>query len=146
MYLLQRRATWPSGGYRNFQEAFLATLALLDFRVIVWRDDEHQRRFDRAMTRLRELQAEGAPGADQLPLAMHPATISGYYTDIQNALLLHLFVRIEMPSDGVAQIIVDRATAQALLDRIYKVSPEAQEILRQIAEAFMAPLPTQAVR
>lgn len=146
MYPLQRRAVSRSNGYRNFQEAFIATLALLGHKTVVWRDNEHHRRFHCAMTRLRELQSQGVPGAEQLPRAMHPTAVNGFYRDIQNALMMQLLVRIEMPSDGVAEIMLDDRKAKAILNEDLEVSSEAQAVLRLIAEAFSAPLPTQAAR
>jgi hypothetical protein len=130
---------------REFREALLAALVIAGCTSVATTRDEHHRRFDQMMERLRQLQAEAAPGIDQLPRVINPSMM-GYYRDAHEMLVQGLgngMTSVTIPDTGVVRITLSQHRAEHLL-KIFEVSAEAQALLAQLAAAFLAPLPARS--
>jgi hypothetical protein len=127
---------------RTFQEAILAALVLEGCTSISVINGEHHRRFGALAKCLSQLWERETPGVDQLPRVLNPAVVSGTYCEADGLVGMHHhgMISYTAPSFRVATITLSPDHAQNLLDEICGISAEVQELLKQLAQAFIAPL------
>jgi hypothetical protein len=141
---LKASSGWPSNSYRNFQQAFIAALAIEGCRVVDTRSNAQHAAFGAAVKKLQQLQATNVAGAKLFPM-FHPTFVTGLYRDIDAALLLGEGMTVQKPPFfQTVEISISPGTAQRIMDEVWEVPQEQQEVLRQMARAFLEHMPQWA--
>lgn len=119
-----------------FYRGLLAAMAASGLRCVDTRHDRHQVALRRAIHRLEELQAAGAPGSESMPAAIIPGPVTGAYEDFDDALL-----RLQDLGYDSAQNPFYAAVALTLSDHrvariLERFSSDEQAVLHELADLF----------
>lgn len=126
-------------------EGLLAALVLLGERVVVTKNDEHHRRFERVVEELEGAREEGVEGASTMPDALRANGVTGRFRELDAALSRLQsggMIGAANPLYPEIELKAGPQTAKALLGRFY--TQEQSRLFCRLAEAYLAGVPAAA--